>query len=206
MSAEILKSVIPSRIDWDTVHKKLRANQAALEKTFESDPEHNKRVFRERAERMAVRNHASKRVETLPVMSFMLGQERYGILLGELSEIRPFVDCTPVPGTPSELCGVVSIRGEIRSVIDLSRVLNIPLPVESEDKGYMLLLKAEGSSFALKVTQVNQVENIEKTAIEASHTTQTSLLGQYLEGVSQSSLIFLNLGLVLNHSIFKGIS
>ncbi|RYZ53028.1 MAG: chemotaxis protein CheW, partial [Proteobacteria bacterium] len=135
-------SPVKSRIDWDQVREKLKANQVAMDQLFSSGEEKNKLVFAERARRMAARLRHNLVVDTLTVMTFQLGKERYALPLSDLAEILPFADCTAIPGCPPELTGVISVRGEIRCVVDLAMVLGLDVELDEDNAGYILLLRS----------------------------------------------------------------
>ncbi|HYX40037.1 MAG TPA: chemotaxis protein CheW [Oligoflexus sp.] len=184
----------------------MKANQDALEEIFSSGAAKSKLVFQERAERMAARVRKSTHVDTISVMTFQLGKERYCLPIADLAEIIPYADCTPIPGCPPELKGAVSIRGEIRCVIDLSAILDLPVLADDESRGYILLLRGGEFEVGLKVTNVHQVETIAKASIDCQDGFGASMVGQYVKGVGNGALIFLNLNAVLSHSIFKGVA
>lgn len=195
-----------SRIDWDQVREKLKANQEAMDQLFSSGEEKNKLVFAERAERMAARLRNNLVTDTLTVMTFQLGQERYALPLSDLAEILPFADCTTIPGCPAELTGVISVRGEIRCVIDLAMVLGLAVEHDEDNPGYILLLRNESHELGLRVTHVHQVETIDRKSLSNQDIGTAGMIGQYVKAVGEGSLIFLNLANVLGHSIFKGVA
>src|SRR5437868_115370 len=83
-------------------------------------------VYQRRARQMARRADAETVSQTLPVLIFALGEERYAIELSALAEVLPLRGCTSVPGAPSAVLGVMNVRGEIRPVADLRRILELP--------------------------------------------------------------------------------
>lgn len=60
---------------------------------------------------------------TLMICSFQLGQQNFGVPVKHLLEIRPASQLTTVPGAPPFLAGLVNIRGELLTVLDLAGVL-----------------------------------------------------------------------------------
>jgi purine-binding chemotaxis protein CheW len=59
------------------------------------------------------------------IMVFLIGNERVALPLGVVSELISTHLIAPVPGAPSEIAGVMQLRGEILPVFDLGRVLGI---------------------------------------------------------------------------------
>jgi purine-binding chemotaxis protein CheW len=58
-------------------------------------------------------------------LSFSLGQEEYGIPLLSVKEVVAVPEITPIPFTPTYFLGIMSLRGQVISVIDLRSKLNI---------------------------------------------------------------------------------
>jgi purine-binding chemotaxis protein CheW len=57
---------------------------------------------------------------------FPLGGRLYGLPIALVKNIVVPGAITPIPGTPAHLLGVVNVRGEIESVLDLRQALNLP--------------------------------------------------------------------------------
>ena len=64
--------------------------------------------------------------ETVHVLEFRLGAERYAVENAAVREVHVLREITPVPGTPDFILGVVIVRGRICSVVDLARVFDLP--------------------------------------------------------------------------------
>jgi len=58
-------------------------------------------------------------------LNFSLGAEEYGIPLLTVKEVIAVPDMTPVPFTPTHFLGVMNLRGQVISVIDLRRKLGV---------------------------------------------------------------------------------
>lgn len=52
-------------------------------------------------------------------LTFALGREEYGLEILKVREIIGYMDVTAVPRTPAHVKGVVNLRGQVFSVIDL---------------------------------------------------------------------------------------
>lgn len=63
--------------------------------------------------------------EQMQVMSFVLAEDHYAILLEYAGEVIRRPQITPVPGLPDWLMGVTNLHGDILSVVDLAGFLNI---------------------------------------------------------------------------------
>ena len=94
-----------------------------------------------------------------PALVFVLGGERYCLAVAALVEILPFARYSPVPGGPPELLGVTSVRGEIRSVLDLAHLLALPGEHDAS-RGYIVLVRHAGQEIGLRVDAVERIESI----------------------------------------------
>jgi chemotaxis signal transduction protein len=141
-------------------------------------------VFRQRALDLAARrgrDGKEKAAEVLPVLAFLLGEDRYGLPLTALAGVVPFTACTFVPGGPAELVGVINHRGQVCSVLDLALLLGLPAlsssrrpgaraeeqrpahPTSAEGRtrpGYILLLRRRSREIGLLIDQVESVVRV----------------------------------------------
>src|SRR5512137_166523 len=67
----------------------------------------------------------------LQVVEFLLGKEHYAVDLFDVREVVEYTTITQLPNTPSYMKGIIDLRGEITTIIDLKERLNI---VEKSDQ------------------------------------------------------------------------
>jgi purine-binding chemotaxis protein CheW len=131
-------------IDWGQVRDRLRVSESAVEEAQAASPRRIEDAYRRRAVWLAKGHAERKAVSTgLPVLVFRLAKERYAIELKELAEVLPFAGCAPVPGSPQFL-GAINLRGELRAVVDLGRLL-LSSAGENSDAGFVLILRNQNS-------------------------------------------------------------
>jgi twitching motility protein PilI len=103
------------------------------------------------AERLAQAKNSPVRASKL---GFLINEDRYLIEISEAGEIAPLSDVTVVPHTHDWYRGLVSIRGNLVSVIDLSRFMgNVPTRVDRDSR---VLSLSDGLDFnaAIIVTRM----------------------------------------------------
>ena len=61
----------------------------------------------------------------LQVVEFLLGREHYAIDLFDVREVVEYTSITQLPNTASYMKGIIDLRGEITTIIDLKERLNI---------------------------------------------------------------------------------
>ncbi|WP_273152412.1 chemotaxis protein CheW [Methylophaga thiooxydans] len=62
----------------------------------------------------------------LQYLTFELDDEHYGVDILRVQEIKGWDHVTPIPNTPSHLCGVLNLRGAIVPIVDLRLLFDMP--------------------------------------------------------------------------------
>jgi purine-binding chemotaxis protein CheW len=132
----------------------------------------------------------------LPVLVFRLGQERYAVELKEVSEVLPFAHCTPVPGAPPSFFGVIGLRGELRSVVDLGHLLTRSASANS-DSGFVLMLRRPGHEIGLKVDSIEELREISLEELSPSPQ------GNHVKGIASGSLMLVEIGALMTDILSK---
>ena len=84
-------------------------------------------------------------------MCFTLAGVTYALNVLQLREVLPRVTVEPVPGAPPAVRGVLNLRGEIVTLLDLRRWLDLPA---GPGDGPVLVLEHAGQSLGLRVDAV----------------------------------------------------
>ncbi len=102
-------------------------------------------------------------------LTFNLGKEGYGIPIGKVKSIIGYTEITSVPRTPSHVRGVINLRGQVISVIDLRAKLAMPT-AEKTDETCIIVVETQRASrtinTGLMVDKVSEVPQIPEDAIE----------------------------------------
>lgn len=163
-----------------------------LERAPESDRARLEAVWRRRAAVLSQRPVAAEAgANALRVVVVGIGLESYGIESADVAEVLPPVHCTPVPGAPPFLAGVVNIHGEIRPVADLRRLLDLEA-VDDGGLAQVILLRRQGRELGLKVDRVEQIRRITAGEIGSREGLCADGPGRYLQGLTGETLMLLN--------------
>ncbi|HTQ39677.1 MAG TPA: chemotaxis protein CheW [Pirellulales bacterium] len=158
--------------------------------------------FRRRAKMLAQRSSRRESSgETCAVLAFKLSAERYGIKLSRIVQVYPCVNCSPLPGAPPELLGVVNIRGRIYSVLDLAQMMGLS---KSDDlqRGAIVLARHAGIEVGLRVDEVEQIELFSLDQLIATSDDLAALSTAYVQRRTANGLAVLNLAAVFSHPVF----
>ena len=118
-----------------------------------------------RKDRRATRrtDDAGKRSEYL---AFGLAGETYAVPIAHVAEILRPPPITEVPRAPSTVCGVISVRGRLVTVVDLRRRMHLAdAPVDRKAR-ILLADVGSGEQVGLLVDEVHQVWRLSAAEIE----------------------------------------
>ena len=110
---------------------------------------------------------------TVPVaefefVGFRVGDALLGADVRQVEEINRCVDVTRVPDACSRVRGVINLRGEVMTVLDLRQVLCLP-PVERTDQTRIVVMRSRGERIGLQVDKAVDVFKAHTDEIEPPH-------------------------------------
>jgi purine-binding chemotaxis protein CheW len=84
------------------------------------------RILEERAQALAQHSAAIVDERGDEVLTFQLGESAYGVAVELVREVQVLGSYTPLPGTPPFVLGLVNLRGQLLSALDLRPLLGLP--------------------------------------------------------------------------------
>jgi purine-binding chemotaxis protein CheW len=111
--------------------------------------------------------------ESFQVVEFLLGQEHYAIDLFDVKEVVEYTRITKLPNSPLYIRGIIDLRGEITTIIDLKKTLAITSSaVASEEDSRIIVLddKLTGSKIGIIVDDVLTVSTFHKGLVDETTT------------------------------------
>jgi chemotaxis signal transduction protein len=187
--------------NWDQVRTRLRESQVS-DDTGVRDRERIELVYRKRAAALALQRVHADTSATFAALVFTLGTERYAIELQDLVEVLPCRACTPVPGAPRELLGVMNVRGEIRPVLDLACVIGLP-KIADRVPGLLLLLRQHGREVGLRVDQVENIRLLRPSELVYAGQNGNDVSNRYVKAVASDAVMLLSAEVLLEMSFIK---
>lgn len=127
----------------------------------------------------------------LEITEFRLASETYGIESAFVREVYPLRDFTPLPGVPAFVLGIVNVRGQILSIVDLKKFFNLP------DKGLgelnkLIIIRNERMEFGILADVILGTHAVLVEAIQPAPVTVTGIGAGYLRGVTNKQVIVLD--------------
>ncbi len=117
------------------------------------------------------------------VLAVVAGAETYGFPLSEVREILVPPPIAEVPRAPAAVLGVISVRGQIITLLDLPRVLNLEAG-SVEAYGRVLLVDNGEELIGVAVDRVIQVYRMEPEHIEYA-SAMGAELSEYVVGIGR---------------------
>ncbi len=187
-------------VDWNEVHRRMEATRAAIEGGWTPTPEAKKRILRARAQALAQAPPKREISETdLEVVEFTLAHEVYGVEAAYVREIHPLRDLTPLPCTPPFVLGLVNVRGQILTVIDIKKFFGLP-EKGLTDLNKVILLYSEGLEFGVLADAILGVRRVAPSKLQPSLPTLTGIREEFLKGVTPERVVILDAGKLLSKS------
>lgn len=178
-------------IDWHEVHQRLEVARAATERVWAPDAEEAKRILKARAKALARETGKAEAADALELVEFLLAHERYAVESRYVREVYPLENLTPLPCTPAFVLGIVNMRGEILSVIDIKKFFDLP-EKGLTDLNKVIVLQSGNMLFGILADAILDVRRIPVAEIQPSLPTLTGIREKYLRGVTPERTIVLD--------------
>lgn len=147
-------------------------------------------------------NPVKKQVETVAgeYLTFLLGQEEYGIEILKVQEIRGYDTVTRIANTPDFIKGVVNLRGRIVPIVDLRIKFNLEKK-EYDEFTVVIILNLQGRVVGIVVDGVSDVIELNAEHIREVPSLVSNIDTQYLLGlgsVDERMLILVDIEKLMN--------
>jgi purine-binding chemotaxis protein CheW len=187
----------PMGVDWQAIHRRLEATRAAIEHGIKPTPEAERALLKARAQALAQEPGPEGAPEAIEVVEFLLGPETYGVPSSYIREVYPLKELTPLPCTPAFVLGIINVRGQILSVIDLKHFFDLPgRGFNSLNK--VIILHDRTMVFGILADAIVGARSIPLDTIQPSLPTLTGVRAAYLRGVTSDHMVILDAGALLS--------
>ena len=177
--------------DWTALHRRLEAARAALERARAPDRDAAERILKARARALARPAASEPTQDSIEVLEFRLGGETWAIEPRHVREVHPLENLAPLPCVPAFVLGIVNLRGEVLSVIDMRRLFELPERGLGE-LDYIVVLRSPSMSFAILAHEVVGTRRLPCSTLQASLPTLGGVRTEYLLGVTGERTVVLD--------------
>ncbi len=152
----------------------------------------HKTILRERAREMA--KEPVKQITDSLIQSFLvfdLAGETYCINAQFVREVYPLKDYTSLPGVPSYILGIINVRGQILTIVNLKKLFNLP------EKGLgelnkVIIIRDQKMEFGILADSITGFNGLQCESIGELPTTFQGIGSDYLKGITPENIIILD--------------
>ena len=165
---------------------------------LETTPEEKRTILRARAKSLAQEPEKKGEAEKyLEVLAFLLAHETYAIETASIREVYPLTELTPLPCTPDYIFGIINIRGQILTIIDMKKFFDLP------EKGItnlnrVIVVQEGDMELGILADEIYGIKSISGDDIKPPPVTISGMGAEYLKGVTEDRLIVLEADKVLS--------
>ncbi len=163
------------------------------------EPDRVETAYRARTAAFAERSRtATVPTDTSLLLTFRLGADLYAFDASHVTGIVRLTRWTPLPGGPPELLGIVNLRGEVRSVVDLAAMFGKLESAASPDsmgdgpQGYIVLLRSGDHRVGVRVEAVESVVRVAADLLRLPHSSALGKDDGNVVGVTADGVVVLD--------------
>jgi purine-binding chemotaxis protein CheW len=186
-------------LGWIELHRRLGASHAALQRRLNPSPEEKQTILRARARSLAAggKAEATSPHLLLELVEFVLGPEHYGIESNHIREIHRLGEFTPLPCTPSFILGLVNVRGQILSIINLKKLFDLP-EKGLTDLNKVIIVHACHIEVGILADAILGVRSVALEELQPALPTLTGIRAEYLKGITKDPMVVLDVKKILS--------
>ena len=116
--------------------------------------------------------------------TFVVGQLHFGVEVLQVQEVLKYQPMTRVPLVPGVVQGLINLRGQIVTAIDLRERLSLgPRPTHTLPMN--VVVRTSGGVVSLLVDEIDDVVDLDEQRLEATPATVTGAARDVIAGVYQ---------------------
>jgi purine-binding chemotaxis protein CheW len=134
----------------------------------------------------------SRTEEVKQYVTFLVGEETYGVSVIKVQSINEMVEITHVPKAQSFIKGVINLRGAVIPVIDMRKKFNLPVK-EYDSFTVILIVEVKGRLIGMIADAVSDVVSFPVSDIKTNINFSARVDTSAIEGIGMAgeSLIIL---------------
>ena len=118
--------------------------------------------------------------------TFYIGDALCGMDILKIQEINKLMDMTKVPQAPSYVIGILNLRGQIVTIIDLGKKLGLGV-TDTTLSSRNIIVNSPGEHVGLLVTRLSDVISADTNKIERAPANMGGIQGEFFSGVYKTT-------------------
>lgn len=147
------------------------------------------------------------------ILSFILGDEEYGVDILRVQEIKDWEKTTSIPNAPNYIKGVINLRGAVVPVVDLRIRFKLPNVTYDESTVVIILRSNDDKTGTQKiigivVDGVSDVHTLDTATMQSAPDINGSIHSDYVKGlatVGEKMVIVLNVDQLISQGILDAV-
>ncbi|WP_122818433.1 chemotaxis protein CheW [Nocardioides pantholopis] len=115
------------------------------------------------------------------LVTFALDGRRYGVAVDAVQEVLRGQPRTRVPLAPATVAGLINLRGQVLTAIDLREQLGLPA-YSGEEEPMLVVIRVAGEPVALLVDSIGSVVDVDADQFEPPPDTLTGIARDLILG------------------------
>ena len=124
----------------------------------------------------------NNRNQLTELATFQVGEAICGMEILQIQEIIKVTQMTRVPQAPEDVLGILNLRGQIVTVIDLARRLGLGT-MEPPPQARVIIVNTTGGKVGILVHRIRDVVAVDLLQKEAAPANMRGIQGRYFTGV-----------------------
>lgn len=202
------------KTEWQAIYHRLENTQQRIDHGDAVTPEQSRALLKARAKQMAQPPPSHKDASTtVEIVQFRMAHETYAFESRYIREVYPLRDYCPLPCTPAFVFGLINVRGQLLSVLDLKRFFGLASR-ELDNHNQAIILRheweqEEGELYApqqedhsnlsqglmevgILADALLDVREVPRASLQSALPTLTGLRQEFLLGITPDGVIVLD--------------
>jgi purine-binding chemotaxis protein CheW len=131
---------------------------------------------------MELENGTENETGMVELATFYVGEALCGMDILKVQEINKLMEMTSVPQAPDYVMGILNLRGQIVTIIDLGKKLGLDT-TELTESSRNIIVNSKGEYVGLLVSRISDVVDADWDKVEAPPANIGGVQGRYFKGV-----------------------
>ena len=189
----------------EKVRRRLKELGSELQSLHEISPEEKENIFRKRAEYLSEQLIRKEPEEQVRMLAFCLGNEKYCVRIQHVLEVLDVTDINKLPCTPHYFAGVINLRGNILTLMDISQLVGVERSSDDPSKT-IVVIEVDDETAGIVVDKVDDILDVTLKQIAPPLTTLKGIKEEFTEGevvIEGQPVILLNLVKIMKDERMK---
>jgi purine-binding chemotaxis protein CheW len=155
-------------------------------------------ILRERARRLSqvTVNHETHAEQRIPMIGFYLTPEQYCLEFSLVREVLVLKELTVIPGVPSFIQGIINVRGQVMSLMNLRKFLEIKESGLTE-QNKIIIVQHRGVEIGILVDRVSGMLSVAEKEIDGALPNFGGRGAEFIKGITPQGVIVIDFAALL---------